>query len=120
MIEMQARRAVAATGLAALVVAAIGVIYLRPWQAFAPAPRPAVRPTFVQQLRPQATPPAMVQQLQFLSANLGWVVTGGYGSASASASLFRTTDGGRHWQHQLDGMAGDGWMLSFFDAKRGV
>lgn len=113
--EARARRAAAAVALAAVVVAAIGVFYLRPWQGFAPAPGPNARSTLVQ-LRPPAARPAMVQQVQVLSGDLGWVVMGG----PASASLFRTTDGGRHWRRQLDGVAGDGWTLSFFDPRRGV
>jgi photosystem II stability/assembly factor-like uncharacterized protein len=54
--------------------------------------------------------------MQFVSADQGWVVTG----RPASSSLFRTTDGGRHWRRQLGGVAGNGWTLSFFDARRGV
>jgi hypothetical protein len=61
-----------------VVVAAIGVFYLRPWHAFAPAPAHAP---------PQRLP--MVQQLQFLSGSLGWVVIG----RSNASSLYRTTDG---------------------------
>src|SRR5262249_55620455 len=63
---------------------------------------------------------APLLQEQFLSATVGWVVTGG----PSVASLFRTTDGGRHWLHQLDGVnsgvSNRGWTLSFFDAVRGV
>jgi photosystem II stability/assembly factor-like uncharacterized protein len=91
------------------VVAAIGIVYLRPWQAFAPAAAPPSRV-------PTAAPTAWVRQMQFVSANQGWVVTGN----QESASLLHTTDGGRHWQRQLDGVAGDGWTLSFFDARRGM
>jgi len=112
LVKARAGRAAAAVGLAAVVVAMIGVFYLRPWHTFAPTPKPTMPSAAVEQLRPQME----LQQLQFLSANLGWVVAGG----PASASLFRTTDGGEHWQRQLDGVAGDGWMLSFFDARRGL
>jgi len=106
--ERRARRGLAAVGLAAVVVAAIGAAYLRPWVRLAPAPAPA----------PRATPArsVSVQQVLFLSASLGWVVTGDV----TASSLFRTTDGGRHWQRQLDGVAGQGWALRFFDARRGV
>jgi photosystem II stability/assembly factor-like uncharacterized protein len=109
-VEARARRAAAAVGLATLVVAAIGVFYLRPWQAFAPGPAALPAP------RPPAARPATLQQVQFVSASLGWVVTGG----PASSSLFRTTDAGRHWQRQIEGVAGEGWTLSLFDATRGV
>jgi len=105
-VEARARRAAAAVGAAAVLVAAVGAFYLKPWQALVlakPAPPPA-----------HTSVP--VQQAQFLSATTGWVVTGG----ASSASLFRTTDGGRHWQRQLDGVAGESWTLSFFDARRGV
>jgi photosystem II stability/assembly factor-like uncharacterized protein len=105
----RARRAAAAVGLAAVVVAAIGAFYLRPWQAFAPASAPARTP------RPLALP-VMVQQVQFLSGSLGWVVTG----RSNSSALYRTTDGGHHWQQQLDGVAGVAWTLLFLDARQGV
>jgi photosystem II stability/assembly factor-like uncharacterized protein len=108
-VEARARRALAAVGFAAVVVAAIGVFYLRPWVGLVPAPRPSPRPT----LPPPAAP---VLEEQFLSGSLGWVVTG-TGDAS---SLFRTADGGRHWQHQLAGVNGQGWTLSFFDSRRGV
>ncbi|TMC09717.1 MAG: hypothetical protein E6J41_09980 [Chloroflexi bacterium] len=104
--EARARRAAAAVGLAAVLVAAVGAFYLKPWRALVlakPAPPPA-----------RSSVP--VRQVQFLSATTGWVVTGG----DSSASLFRTTDGGRHWQRQLDGVAGESWALSFFDARRGV
>jgi photosystem II stability/assembly factor-like uncharacterized protein len=104
-VQARARRAAAAVGLATVVVAAIGALYLRPWHTFAPAPG-----------SPSPRPPAALLQLQFLSADLGWVVTGGLGSAS----LLRTTDGGRHWQRQLAGVDGPGWSLWFFDARRGM
>jgi photosystem II stability/assembly factor-like uncharacterized protein len=109
-VEARARRAAAAVGLAAALVAATGVFYLKPWQAL--TSRPAARPSAMVSARP-ATP---IQQVQFVSPTVGWVVTGD-GSAAA---LFRTTDGGRHWQRQFDGVAGAGWALSFFDARRGV
>jgi hypothetical protein len=69
-VEARARRALAAVGFAAVVVAAIGVFYLRPWVGLVPASRPSPRPT----------PPlraAPVPQEQFLSASPGWVVSGG-------------------------------------------
>jgi len=109
--EVRARRALAAVGMAAVLVAVVGAMYLKPWQAFTLAPARAATvsaaPTW---------PPVSVQQAQFLSATAGWVVTGGV----SSSTLFRTTDGGRHWQRQLVGVAGQGWQLRFFDAKRGV
>src|SRR5215472_10422311 len=108
-VEARARRAVAAVGLAAVVIAAIGVFYLRPWVGLVPASRPSPRPT-----RP--LPAAPLLQEQFLSATLGWVVTGD----PSAASLFRTTDGGRHWQHELDGASSRGWTISFFDSRRGL
>jgi len=108
-VEARARRALAAVGFAAVVVVAIGVFYLRPWTALAPVPRPPAQPTL-----PPPGPP--VQQEQFLSGSLGWVVTGG----PSAARLFRTTDGGRHWQRQLVGESGQYWTLSFFDSRRGV
>jgi photosystem II stability/assembly factor-like uncharacterized protein len=105
-VEARARRAAAAVGLAAALVAAVGVFYLEPWQAFERAPaKPAPE-----------RPPVAVLQAKFVSATTGWVVTGG----PDSASLFRTTDGGSHWQRQFDGVAGFGWALSFFDARQGV
>lgn len=106
--EPRAWRALTALGLAAAVVAAVGLTYLRPWQGLAPT-----------RATPQRAAPVAkvsVQQMQFLSPTLGWVVTG---DASAS-KLFHTTDGGRRWQRQLDGVAGQGWALRFFDARRGV
>lgn len=106
--EARARRAAAAVGLAAALVAAAGAFYLRPWQGFTHPPAPAPPRS--------ARAPVTVLQTQFVSATTGWVVTGG----TSSAALFRTTDGGRHWQRQLDGVAGSGWTLSFFDARRGV
>jgi hypothetical protein len=48
-------------GLAVVVVVAVGAVYLRPWQRPAAAPTPSVTPR----------PAASVQQMQFLSANLG-------------------------------------------------
>jgi len=108
-VEARARRAVAAVGLAAVVIAAIGVFYLRPWVGLVPASRPSPRPA-----RP--LPAAPLLQERFLSATLGWVVTGN----PSAASLFRTTDGGRHWQHELDGASSRGWTISFFDSRRGL
>lgn len=108
-VEARARRAAGAVGLAAVVVAAIGVFHLRPWQVFAPA---TARPPSPRPVAPLVT----LQQLQFLSGSLGWVVTG----RPNSSALYRTTDSGRHWQHQLDGVGGLGWSLSFSDARRGV
>ena len=107
--EARARRALAAVGFAAVVVAAIGVFYLRPWVGLVPTSRPSPRPTI-------APPAAPVLHEEFLSASVGWVVTG----SQSAASLFRTTDGGRHWQHQLAGVNGQGWTLSFFDSRRGL
>jgi photosystem II stability/assembly factor-like uncharacterized protein len=104
----RARRALAAVGVAAAVVVAVGMTYLRPWQALAPAPSATGRAAPVR--------PVSVQQAQFLSATLGWVVTGD----TSSSTLFRTVDGGRHWQRQLAGVAGQGWHLRFFDARHGV
>jgi photosystem II stability/assembly factor-like uncharacterized protein len=110
-VEARARRAAAAVALAAALVAAVGAFYLQPWQAFAPAPQRPAAP------RPSPAPSAtVVQQMQFVSANVGWIVTGSAGSAS----LLRTGDGGRHWTRQLEGVAGDGWALLFLDAQRGV
>src|SRR5262249_57691652 len=97
-----------ALGVAAAGVAAVGLAYLRPWQGLAPT-----------RVAPQRAAPARqvsVQQMQFLSATQGWVVTGD----ASSSTLFHTTDGGRRWQRQLDGVAGQGWALRFFDARRGV
>jgi hypothetical protein len=37
-----------------------------------------------------------------------------------TASLFHTTDGGRHWQRQLEGVGAQSWTVSFLDARRGV
>jgi len=106
--EPRAWRALTALGLAAAVVAAVGLTYLRPWQGLAPT-----------RVAPQRAAPARqvsVQQMQFLSATQGWVVTGD----ASSSTLFHTTDGGRRWQRQLDGVTGEGWALRFFDARRGV
>ncbi len=109
--EARARRALAAVGLAAVLVVVVGATYLKPWRALtlAPAPAATVRAA---PLRPAVS----VQQVHFLSATVGWVVTG---SASFS-TLFRTLDGGRHWQRQQAGVASQGWTLWFFDARRGV
>jgi photosystem II stability/assembly factor-like uncharacterized protein len=101
---------VAAVGLAAALVAAVGLLYLRPWQAFAPRPAPPPAPTPI-----AATAP--IQQVRFLSSDLGWVVTG---DATEGASLFRTTDGGRRWRRQLEGVGAQAWRISFFDARHGV
>jgi photosystem II stability/assembly factor-like uncharacterized protein len=108
-VEARARRALAAVGFAAVVVAAIGVFYLRPWAGLELTSRPAPRPTPI--------PPAgTVLEEQFLSATQGWVVI----ASPDAATLFRTTDGGRHWQRQLAGTGGQSWTLSFFDSRRGV
>src|SRR5215472_9549241 len=86
-LEPRAWRALGAVGLAVLVVVVVGMAYLRPWQLLAPAPPPPVKPQ----------PAATVQEMQFLSANLGWVVA----ENSGSSALFHTADGGRHWQRRL-------------------
>lgn len=109
--EARARRALTAVGLAAVLVAAVGATYLKPWQGLTPTPPPRVTGTTAP---PRAA--VSVQQVHFLSATLGWVVTGG----PSSSTLFRTTDGGRHWQRQLVGVAGEGWQLQFYDARRGI
>ena len=109
--EPRARRALAAVGLAVVLVAVVGATYLKPWQAWTLARAPAAA---VRAAPPRSAP--SVQQLHFLSATAGWVVTGG----AFSSTLFRTLDGGRHWQRQLAGVAGDGWTLRFFDATHGV
>ena len=62
--EPRAWRALTALGLAAVVVAAVGLTYLRPWQGLAPT-----------RVAPQRAAPARqvsVQQMQFLSATQGW------------------------------------------------
>jgi photosystem II stability/assembly factor-like uncharacterized protein len=108
-LEPRAQRALGAVGLAVVVVAAVGAVYLRPWQWTPPVPGPAAA-------RAAPAIPASVQQVQFLSPAVGWVVTDG----PASAALFHTTDGGRHWQRQLEGVHGFDWTLRFFDAGHGV
>jgi photosystem II stability/assembly factor-like uncharacterized protein len=107
--DARARHAVAAVGLAVVLVAVVGVLYLRPWQALGPAPERPSPST-------QPTPMPQVLEAQFPAASAGWVVTG----RVSSASLFHTTDGGRHWQRQLQGTAANRWSLWFFDAERGV
>jgi len=101
---------VAAVGLALAVVVVVGAIHLRPQPV--PATSAAGTPT------PRLPDgPESVLQSQFLSASVGWVVTGG----SVYAALLRTTDGGRHWQRQLDAETGSNdWGLWFFDALHGV
>ena len=94
--------------LAAALVAAVGVFYLRPWRALTPSPSPSASAS--------ARPAVVVQQLQFVSASAGWVMAGG----PTAAALFHTTDAGRHWQRQLDGGPDGAWAFSFFDAGRGV
>jgi hypothetical protein len=85
-VEARARRAAAAVGLAAVLVASIGVLYLRPWQAFAPTPaaRPSPRPT-----------------AQLVDAENGWSIllreTPPGSVESAPTGLARSRDGGRHW-----------------------
>lgn len=107
----RAGRALAAVGLAVVVVAAIGATYLRPWQGLVPASQAAPAGP-----RSPVARPGSIVQADFPSASLGWVVT----DSPASSSLYRTTDGGRHWQHQLDGVGGQGWSLRFFDTRHGV
>ena len=109
--EPRARHALAAVGLAAVLVTVVGATYLKPWRAWTLEPAPAAT---VRAAPPRAA--VSVQQAHFLSATVGWVVTG---SASLS-TLFRTLDGGRHWQREQAGVAGQGWTLRFFDARRGV
>jgi photosystem II stability/assembly factor-like uncharacterized protein len=109
--EPRAWRALGAVGLAVMIVLAVGAAYLRPWQQLtrpAPAPAPSVAPQRA----------AQVRDMQFLSANLGWVVT----EDAGSSTLLQTADGGRHWRRQLVVQGGQGRIVSFrfFDARHGV
>ena len=93
----RARRAVSLMLVAIVVIAATSVYYLRPWMDA----RPTVAPSFVVTSAEQTS---HIYNYDFKSAALGWAVEveskQGIGSNAGRYWVFRTVDGGRHWQQQ--------------------
>jgi photosystem II stability/assembly factor-like uncharacterized protein len=110
------RRAVPliAGSLAATVVA--GLIYLHP--ALPSLPKgPAAPPS----LGPSMLPAGYFPQYDFISATTGWALLVGI-SPPTRIYVYRTTDGAKHWNLQLNAdAAGAGFGdIKFFDSKRGM
>ena len=116
----RARRAVSLMLVAIVVIAATSVYYLRPWMDA----RPAVAPSFVVTSAEQTS---HIYNYDFKSAALGWAVEveskQGIGSNAGRYWVFRTVDGGRHWQQQLRGQSQMIWLtlttLQFFGLRTG-
>jgi len=101
-----------AGSLAAMVVA--GVIYLHP--AFPSLPKGPAAPL---PPIPSTVPAEYFPQYAFISATTGWALL--FGTPPSTRSyVYRTTDGAKHWNLQLD-LAGAGFGdIKFFDSKRGM
>jgi photosystem II stability/assembly factor-like uncharacterized protein len=101
-----------AGSLVAMVVA--GLIYLHP--AFPSLPKGPAAPL---PPIPSTVPAGYFPQYAFINATTGWALLVGT-SASTRSYVYRTTDGAKHWNLQLD-LAGAGFGdIKFFDSKRGM
>src|SRR5437879_1912040 len=102
----RATRARVLIGMATAVMVVSGFIYLRTSPGTRSPPVTALPPS-------QAT----FRYLEWASEKNGWLVMGEFGQPSTV--LFRTVDGGHHWQRLRS--AHDGLLLaSFVDSRHGV
>jgi hypothetical protein len=97
------RRGVAAIAIAVTVVAIASIAFLHPAGTSQPATASVPNtPALV------STPGDFVA-FDFVSASLGWAVAAARGGAPTTTpgqfSIFRTTDGAKHWQKQLTGQS---------------
>lgn len=102
----RARRALALMGLALIALGAAAGLYLR--SSHAGPDRATPRPTPVQ---------PVLAALDWLSIEVGWVALSD--PVSHRTVLFRTTDGGRHWERQF-AMVGGLLGLRFLDPYHGL
>lgn len=104
--------------LAVIGVAAVSIYYMRPWTAL----QPAAASTPVR--HPPVLRSGIFASYAFVSTALGWTVdVTTSNSAQGSYWVYRTVDGGRHWERQL---AGDtsltyatAFSLRFWDVRTG-
>jgi photosystem II stability/assembly factor-like uncharacterized protein len=101
-----------AGALAAIVVASL--IYLRAGAPPAAVSSPEPSPIPVLDSRFSAA-------YDFLTPSLGWSLVSQPGPDPSPLSVFKTTDGARHWFKQLNGMSQNGDMeLTFLDRSHGL
>lgn len=103
LLSQRAMRGVAAIAIAATVVAIASIVYLHP------------SPTSHTTSAPVLTNPALVTApgdfiaFDFVSASRGWALAAARGGSPTASpgqfSIYRTTDGARHWQKQLTGQS---------------
>src|SRR5438270_8385249 len=114
----RARRAVSLMLVAIIAVAATSVYFLRPWIEQRPVAATSLTGTSDVQ-------PSYFFNYDFKSPALGWAV-----EVEAKVSrpggrywVFRTVDGGRHWQRQFRGQSQVVWLtfatLQFVDLRTG-
>ena len=112
----RARRAIVLILAAVLVATGTSVVYLKPSLLSHSPPAKAVRPT-VQSNDYTAA-------YSFPTPALGWALVADTTSAAPGFSVFKTTDGARHWKRQLvkqPNLVGPGvLMIQFFDPSHGV
>lgn len=105
----RARRALAVIALTGLVLIGAAVIYLRPSVVKSSAsPRSAGS---------APAPRSFLASMSWQSAKLGWVTTAD-SVGTGHSWLFRTTDGGQHWQ-RLRTQTGGIMQVRFFNAQEG-
>ena len=119
-ISPRARRAVSLMLVAIIAVAATSVYFLRPWIEQRPVAATSLTGTSDVQ-------PSYFFNYDFKSPALGWAVEieAKQGSRPDVGRywIFRTVDGGRHWQRQFRGQSQTAWMtlntLHFVDLRTG-
>src|SRR5438132_12244549 len=102
----RARRAQLLIGVAILALVGSGFVYLRPSPAVSSPPVSALP-------APQPT----LDRMQWTSPQKGWVVVQDTGLSHST--LFRTEDGGAHWQ-RLRSTDNGFFVVSFVDSRFGL
>ena len=105
----RARQGLTVIGAAVLVLVTAGVIYLRPVLL-----QPSGSPSSTALV---AAPRSSVVSMSWQSSKLGWLTMADH-VGSGHSWLFRTSDGGQHWQ-VLRKQAGAVMQVRFFDARQG-
>ncbi|MBJ7601209.1 hypothetical protein [Candidatus Nephthysia bennettiae] len=112
-VSQRAQRALFLIGVALVVLATSGLLYLRPTLTARHSTPPA------------APPPAggSVRSFTFFDQSAGWAVlvsSAGVLASNTSMSIVRTSDGGRHWKRaDVPGVATYA-LTRFFDATHGI
>ena len=109
---MSVPRRVGVIGFAVAVIAATGV-----WSAW-PAAQSIEKPAAASSLSVLSGP--FLATYDFLTPELGWSVVIDYSAFRSRAWMFKTVDGGAHWEREYFTRAlGDRVYLHFFDALHG-